>query len=140
MKLSIFNKERNGSGRVTSNVRSVNVNRKNGGFVFSLALSESIGMKKGEYVMFAKDEDSKSDWYMCVTQSDLGYAIFQKSGGKAEIRTRSLYATSKFAAQGILDDVKAKRAASFLVAMKPVEMDGLKWYRIITDRPLRITN
>ena len=139
MRLQIFNKESAGSGRLQSDVRSINVNRRNGGFVLSAALCSQLGVKKGDHVMFAKDEESKDGWYMCVTASELGYGIYEKSTCKGRYITRSRYATCKLFAASILDAIKAKRAASLLVAAKPVEVDGVEWYQIITSKPLRIT-
>lgn len=140
MKLKIFNKESAGSGRIQSTVRSINVNRKNGRVVISAALRQSLDIKGGDRLMFAKDEESKNDWYLCITHDEAGYSIYEKPGGKnGRYATHSLYATCKMAAAELLDAIKADRAASLLVAAKPTQIDGTDWYQIITTKPLRIT-
>lgn len=101
-------------------------------------LLRDFGLAGGERILIAKDEDSRNDWYITLTD---------RGGSKLRVAQRDQYGepisivfSSKPAATEILDSVKAELSAVFNVASKPTRMpDGRDWYRIMTAVPKRLT-
>ena len=97
----------------------------------SKSLASALGIKNNSTMLVAKDTDSKNDWYIAIGDENAeGFKMrLQKNGFVVGHGCRE--ANGK-----ILDSIKVKISASFIVAVgKPQEIDGTKWYRIITSNP-----
>lgn len=86
--------------------------------------------------------DTAGDWFISKTDSPDGLSLrLKKNGGWAKNDKASsftLYFCNRFIAQHILATVKAKKAATLLVSAKPVQAEGLEWFKVVTAKPLRI--
>lgn len=122
MKLQIIKRAHGGGNFPQSQERLVNANRKGGYFSFNSKCIRELGLTNETRILIAKDEESRNDWYV---------AFGEKLDG---MKLRAQYKT---AAIEILDSVKAEKSATFLLAAKPTEQDGIEWYRIMTATPIR---
>ena len=140
MKLTIFDKSNSGTTIIRTGVRSIYINRKNGGIMFSQTLKKEQAITVENTVCFAKDEDSKAgDWYVCFNGGEDGLALREKkNSGYAKDCEHTIYFCNKFIANKLLDTTKAEQSASLLVSEKPVQFDGKDWYKIVLSKPLRL--
>lgn len=140
MKLTIFDRSNSGTTPIRTGVRSIYINRKNGGIMFSNTLRKEQEITVEQTVCFAKDEESKTgDWYVCFNGGEDGLALRQKkNSGFAKECERTIYFCNKFIANELLDASKAQQSASFLVSEKPVQLDGKDWFKIVLSKPLRL--
>lgn len=130
MKLQIIKRARRGGG---CQERLVSVNRKGGYFSFNTQCTQQIGLNTDSRMLIAKDEDSRCDWYVAF---DKGQSEGMKLTPQGKQRESSYRVQHKTAAEALLNAVKAERGATFLIAAKPVHIDGIDWYRIMTANPL----
>lgn len=140
MKLTIFDKRNSGTTIIRTGVRSIYINRKNGGIMFSQTLKKEQAITVEKTVCFAKDEDSKpGDWYVCFNGGEDGLALREKkNSGYAKECECTIYFCNKFIANKLLDTTKAQQSASLLVSEKLVQFDGKDWYKIVLSKPLRL--
>lgn len=136
MKLKIYDWKRPMVTPPKSKIQTIGLNR-HGRFVFSNAAVCMFDLKEGVYTAFAKDEDSKSDWYITFeadarTGSKIRFAHNGRENGG------SMITNNKEAANALLDCVKADKGASFLISKSPKLIDGQTWYKILTAKPIRI--
>lgn len=132
MKLQIIKRAHGGCYSRRSQERLVNVNRKGGCFNFNSKCIQELGLTNETKILIAKDDESRNDWYVAFGHELDGMRLWAQ--GKPTIAYR---AQSKTAAIEILDSVKAEKSATFLLAAKPTEQDGIEWYRIMTATPIR---
>lgn len=132
MKLQIIQRAHGGGNSPQSQVRLVNANRKGGHFSFNYKCVRELGLTCETRILIAKDEESRNDWYVAFGKELDGMKL-QKQGKP----TGGYKARHKIAAIEILDSVKAEKSATFLLAAKPIEQDGIEWYRIMTATPIR---
>ncbi len=113
----------------------VNVNLGSGGFYLNDLVRLELNLKNGQEVLVAKDEKSKK-WYITFDSGLQGFKLHKlnNQGG----HQHRLCFISRRPAHLLLDEVKATKAATFMLAKKPIEIDGHKWYRIITNDPVRV--
>lgn len=139
MKLVVFDRI-NQRGNAKLMMRSLSVNRRNAKISFSRRATDEMNITTESQVAFAKDADSKNDWYMCVSQTEIqGGITVRKANGHGNCKDyQILGCTCRALSAEILDSVKAQSGASFLIAEKPVEIDGTQWYQIIISKPIRI--
>lgn len=128
MKLLIYNKQNTLFTTARSGERTVRFNRSNGIIYISRVLADALKLKDSERLVFANDEDSPKDWYLCKTDDDNGFAI---NNDKAGVRFVSKYLSAK-----ILDSAKIESNATFLVAKEPINNNGALYFKIITSSPI----
>lgn len=136
MKLLIFDKNSSKSEVFRQGMRSISMNRKNSMISFSKAVQQELQIKDGKLVMFAQDEDSKDDWYICVTDDNDGIPVHSKKNGGYGSGYLSTCIFNKMLSNKLLDVVKADKSATFLISAKPVTQDGKDWYKIVMAKPL----
>lgn len=132
MKLQIIKRAHGGGNFPQSQERLVNANRKGGYFSFNSKCIRELGLTNETKILIAKDEESRNDWYVAFGEKLDGMKL--RAQGKPTSGYRAQYKT---AAIEILDSVKAEKSATFLLAAKPTEQDGIEWYRIMTATPIR---
>lgn len=135
MKLLIFDKNQSRSG-IHSWIRSISVNRNTSIIMFSKAICQDQQIKEGRYVMLAQDEDSKDDWYICITDDSSGIPVRIKKKGGFGTKCTSPYIFNKLLSNKLLDVVRANKSATLLIGAKPVMLDCKEWYKIVTAKPL----
>lgn len=138
MKLEIFDHSK---GRYGSRVqhRAVSVTRRNAKISFSRQATEELGLSTEYAATFAKDSDSKNDWYVTFRKADpsgLPIRAHHGSGNAAGYSTLGI--TCRSLSSAILDSLKAKSGATLLIAQKPEIINGEEWYQLITAKPLRL--
>lgn len=133
MKLRIIKRAYGGGSFPQSQERLVNANRKGGYFCFNSKCVRDLGLGNGKGILIAKDDESRNDWYVAFGK-ELPESMKLRAQGKPISGYRAQY---KAAAVEILDSVKAEKSATFLIAAKPIEQDGIEWYRIMTATPIR---
>lgn len=133
MKLQIIKRAYGGGNIPQSQERLVNANRKGGYFSFNSKCIRDLGLTNETRILIAKDEESRNDWYIAFGK-ELPESMKLRAQGKPTSGYRAQYKT---AAIEILDSVKAEKSATFLLATKPIEQDGIEWYRVMTATPIR---
>ncbi len=128
MKLIIYNIENSKANRTSE--RLCRVNRGTGVFTFSGELVKCLGLKTGDRVIVANDQEDKKGWYICKTNSEGGFVVTGKD--------KALLIRNSFVAGLLLSSVKIEKSASFLVAKEPVEIEGEKYYQLITTKPINV--
>lgn len=139
MKLKIYDKKTCSFRGHNIGVRSMNISRTNGTCMFSSTLQSELKIKVGQSVQIAQDEESKNDWYISFSESPTGFIIREKkNGGYAKNCMNTMYFINKAIANKMLDFIKASKSATMLIGEKPIKVDGMDWYKIVTSKPLRI--
>ena len=136
MKLNVFDKTNASSRTSLPGVRSMSVNSRSGEMIFSVAARRELGLQADQYVLVAHDEDSRSDWYVSFSAEAGGFPLRRKEAtGREKGRWEpNISFTCKFVADKLLEAAKAGRAATFLVAAKPVTEGGRQWYKLIATK------
>lgn len=128
MKLIIYNIENSKADR--SGERLCRVNRKTGVITFSGEMVKCLKLKAGDLIIVANDQEDKKGWYICKTESEGGFIVTGKD--------KTLLIRNSYVAGLLLGSIKIERSASFLVAKEPVEIDGEKYYQLITTKPINV--
>ncbi len=136
MKLKVFTTADSKSGNRNQGVRSITVRRKTHSVAFSALLSRELNIQEGDTAYLAMDEDSKNGWYFAIGKFPDGYHL---SVRKPKVVTQCVlrYFCCGEVAVKFLEANKSKDICACLVAEQPQEIDGAKWYKIITSKPLR---
>lgn len=99
---------------------------------FSTRAGEMIGLEKGMRIEFCRDEDRPHDWYIHITKADEGFKVWQNESSKL------LAINSAGMVREIFSDIDMlERKATFQISAYPVELNGEKFWRIITDKALK---
>lgn len=138
MKLVIFDHTANRGGQ-RMQFRALSINRRNAKISFTRKATEELNINTEKSVIFARDDESKNDWYICLMPDQTtgipvrahNGAGFAKGYSTMSVTCRSLSAT-------ILDALKAKSGATILIDQTPVVIDGQEWYQLMTAKPLRL--
>ena len=128
MKLIIYNIENSKADRTGE--RLCRVNRKTGVISFSGEMVKCLELKAGDRVQLANDEENKKNWFICKTDSEAGFPITGKD--------KTLLIRNSFVAGLLLSSVKIEKSASFLIANDAEEIDGVKYYQLITTKPINV--
>lgn len=136
MKLRVFTTADSRSGNRAQGVRSITIRRKQHSASFSALLSRELVVNEGDTAYLAMDEESKNDWYFAIGQFPDGYRLSIRKP-KVETQSSLRYFCCGDVAVKFLEANKSKDICACLVAEKPQEIDGVKWYKIITSKPLR---
>ena len=138
MKLQIFDNitsRKKGTGRPS--IRTISLYGSNGSVTFSSKTCEDLNIKEGYKVFFAKDTESRKDWYFCVSpELENGIPVRIKKNGGVGKESPSLSCSCRLVVENILTEYKAEKNVLFLVSAKGKEINGLKWFSII-NKPLR---
>lgn len=140
MKLFIWNKENSYSPTMYTERRTIRVNR-HGYIYLSGALAAEMDLRHESRLNMAHDEENPKDWYLCRTQDETGFLLRGN-------RHKELPKTKRHAVNGVefsnvclatklLALVKTEYfSVRFLVAKEPVELEGVKYYKILTSNPI----
>lgn len=137
MKLKVFTTADSRSNSHPQGVRCITVRRKQHSVSFSAILSREIEVKEGDTAYLAMDEESKNDWYFAIGQFPDGYRLCLRKP-KVETQSSLRHFCCGNVATKFLEANKAKDICACLVSEQPQEIDGVKWYKIITSKPLRV--
>lgn len=142
MKLEIF--KHNTTNVSSKGFRTISFNRKFGRITMSMILAESLGIEKTDGLYFARDTERRNAWYFKVAKKDKMGIVIHKQLVKR--KTPKGYSESmrydggnRPLCEALLKDLKIEEGATFLVAEKPIMVDGTEWWGILTARPFRIS-
>ena len=129
MKLVIYNRE---NCRVMSEERvgkkSIRFSRDTGSIYLSTKLTKDLNIKSGDRLELANDESNAKEWYLRKTTEEQGFPLqINKSGSRI---------ISKFVCKTVLNTVKIKESATFLVSKEPVKTEQGTFYKIILSCPI----
>ena len=127
MKLTVYDKSNSHPALTYKGKRIITVCR-DGSMYLSRILSRELSLHAGNRLCIARDEDRPKDWYMFVSDDENGFTIWNDP--------RCARFSNSFIAGMILDAAKVEKSAGFMVAKKPVNVDGRLCYRIILDNPI----
>lgn len=111
---------------------AVAAERMNGLFYLSSGLRKGLNLQAGMHAFLAQDE--KGNWFMTFGDDLRGFLL---RIGNPNRQYPNMVFNCKVIAKKICDEVGAPVSAKFLVSYKPVNIDGLDYYQILTKRPLR---
>jgi len=98
---------------------------------FSAQATEMIGLEKGDKIDFCRDEDRPYDWHVHVTKGD-GFRVWQNE------RSKQLNVNSAGMVRKIFSDTDTVESReTFMISNRPVELNGEKFWKIITDKELK---
>ena len=106
------------------------------------ALVPILGLHEGSMVALVGDEDDPGLWYICLVEDRPGFPVRldkSKRNNHKNMEEGFCYGAifnCRYLCNKILDNVGADKSATFMLATTPVEMEGLKLYRIITSNPI----
>ena len=92
--------------------------------------------------VLAGDEDDPKQWFLCIVDDEGGFPVRLKkrkrynSKGLQEEYCYGAVFNCSYLCHKILDNVGADKSATFMLATAPVEMNGLKLYKILTSNPI----
>lgn len=132
MALILFAKERTNNHPPTQWL--VNINRKTGVFNLNNLIADDLGLEKRSKGILAYDDETK-EWFVAFGDDLPGFSL--RTLDNRGYKERLCFAGAK-AAHTILNEVKAERAATFVISKRPKVIDGRNWYRILTKKPQRI--
>jgi len=138
MKLKVFKRE---NSRATAvGLRTLSVRRKAHNVTLSVLFCRQEGIRTDDttFALLSFDTDSKNDWYIAIGNFTDGFRICSKNNktNKA-VCGKSYYFACGDTASVLLDAAKCKSYGMFLVSERAQEIDGVKWYKIITSKPVR---
>lgn len=110
--------------------RSFTVRRSDHHLTFSVKTAIDLGLNLGTKIGIIF---SGKDMYLCPDMEN-GYKLF---GYKNGLKYSSFACTANYTAIQILDNVKATKVATFLIAANSEQVNGQKCYKVIST-PLRI--
>ena len=129
MKLKEFNTENSKTMRVSEPV--VRISTKSGVFSFNGSASELLELATNK-VVFVQDELSLRDWYIKKSNADNAFTL--RMDGKS-VNVRYDF-NSTHLAKRVMDSLrkpgKNYQASTFRIQQKPVEMEGVVYYLLIT--------
>lgn len=132
MKFVIYNIE---NCRVSANrvgKRSIRFNSVTGNMYLSTKLAKELNLTMNDRLEFAHDENNVKEWYLHKTADKQGFPLQFNRGGT---RLRN-----KYICKTILDMVKIKESATFLVSKDPVKTEQGFFYKIILSCPILSKN
>ena len=99
---------------------------------FSTRAGEMIGLEKGMRIEFCRDEDRPHDWYIHITKADEGFKVWQNGSSKL------LAINSAGMVREVFSDIDTVVSReTFMIDSCPVELNGEKFWKIITDKGLK---
>lgn len=126
MKLKIFNQHN--SKAIKSGEQTIHFGKKSGLIGISKSATEFLGLKEGDRLLFAQDEESPEDWFFTVTKEKAGFELRFKNGSAA-FNCSSLVIR-------VLDSLKIKTSAGFYFNKSAQKIDKSEAYLLLTSKPL----
>lgn len=126
MKLKIFNKENCMLYFDRKDEWSIRIDI-SGLINFSRTLAKGMGVEDKSRVFFLLDLKNKKNWYLCKTDDESGFVIRDEKSG---IRFRNRALVTK-----LLGNAKRNDSIVYLIAKKPVENNGIKYFKVLTTAP-----
>lgn len=125
MPLKFFNSEtapQNGYGSYKSPI--IALDSKNGGFRINKAMCEQLGIKAGDQIEFAQDEESAKTWYV-IKVKERGYVLKEKKS-----TTNGLFFNSSAVSNAIKKSagLPIEKPGKIKVGEKPVKLQGMFLY------------
>jgi hypothetical protein len=138
MKLTEFNAS-NSSAVRPERPPVIRVNKRAGLISLSKAAVELLGVSVGNGVVFLQDEDSPRDWFICKSNTDVSFVL------RTSDKKKQFDFNSSVLAKKILSSLQVREeyiSCGFMIQKKAVEIDGQKYFLIITAKPIKpkITN
>lgn len=131
MELKIYARE-SAHDRVKKRYRSVTVeSRRSSQFYVSVFAAEELRLEPGKRVLVAHDEDS-GEWYLSFGEDPAG----SKLSKPRKTRPGMNFSNARAAAE-LVASLGAQRSVTLLLDMKGEEVDGVRWHRLLKERPLR---
>lgn len=141
MKLLIYNREKCISSATSAGQRSIRMDR-SGCIFLSGALVPELGLQEGSMIVLVGDEDDPKQWFLCIVDDKDGFRIRLKrrersnSKGEKEDCCYGAVFNCRYLSNKILDIVGAEKSVTFMITPTPIEMEGLKLYKILTSNPI----
>lgn len=132
MKLVIYNIENCRMSENRVGKRSIRFNSVTGNMYLSTKLAKELNITMNDCLEFANDEHNPKEWYLHKTADKQGFPLQFNKGGT---RLRN-----KYICKTILDMVKIKESATFLVSKDPVKTEQGIFYKIILSCPILSKN
>lgn len=136
MQLTIYDNTCNTHGTRSSH-RAINVNRA-GQIIISVIFAKEQKIREGMTVFIAKDTETRNGgWFIRFEQGGDGMTIHRQKANRGEAPWR--FACKAVALQ-LIEETGATRGCTLLVGRKAVNIEGRKWFPILTSCPLRVDN
>lgn len=141
MRMLVYNRENCMPSVTLTGQKSIRMDRL-GNISVTGALVPILGLHEGSMVALVGDEDDPGLWYICLVEDRPGFPVRLKkrkrynSKGMPEEYCYGAVFNCSYLCHKILDNVGADKSATFMLATTPVEMDGLKLYKILTSNPI----
>ena len=141
MKLFIYNREKCMLSVAQEGQRSIRMDR-NGCIFLCGDVVQYFGLIVGCKYLLVVDEDVPCHWFLCIVDDEVGFPVRLKkrkrynSKGMPEEYCYGAVFNCSYLCHKILDNVGVDKSATFKLATTPVEMDGLKLYKILTSNPI----
>ena len=110
---------------------------------FHTTLSEQLNLKGGMRIIFVNDADKPRDWYFYITDDERGFKLrdrYLNKDGKRTKTTRAVCFHCKAFTEQFQSVLGFKNRATYLVALEPLESDGKRLYRVLTNNNLLDNN
>lgn len=126
-----------GKRTYSNTIRTITFNRRTHSANFSSAFSRELaGLDNKRNVYLALDEDTKKDWYVTFGDMSDGFRLSMKKR-KTPTQSDLYYFCCGEVCIKFLTANGAKTTCSCLISEKAVEVNGVKWYKIVTSKPIR---
>lgn len=117
--------DKSSSTHFSKGEKRISLYMKNGTLNFSSELARCGIFKPNQLIAFFQDETRPKDWYMA--ECETGFALKAKKDGTFTLTS------SKFT-HAIVESIGFNgKSCSFLVATEPIDLDGVKYYAILTS-------
>ena len=128
MRLKKFNPEMVGAQR--RDKMTVRMYKK-GFMTFNKITTETMGLTTSSRIEFCRDEERPNDWFIHVTKSDQGFRLWGKEGSSL------INVNSVGMVREIFSDIDYFHSkALFEISDRPVELNGEKFWKLITEKPM----
>ena len=128
MALVVYNKENSRPLEVIyKGKRTINMDYR-GTVYLSKTMSIELGILSGGRVNFAQDDETE-DWYIPRTEGLEGFNVWKDK--------RCARFSAGFIVQRLMKQTKVeRRSVQFMIAKKPMEGDGVLYYKILLSNPI----
>ena len=128
MALVVYNKENSRPLEVIyKGKRTINMDYR-GTVYLSKTMSIELGILSGGRVNFAQDDETE-DWYIPRTEGLEGFNVWKDK--------RCARFSAGFIVQRLMKQAKVeRRSVQFMIAKKPMEVDGVLYYKILLSNPI----
>lgn len=128
MALVVYNKENSRPLEVMyKGKRTINMDYR-GTVYLSKTMSIELGILGGGRVNFAQDDETE-DWYISRTEGLEGFNVWKDK--------RCAWFSAGFIVQRLMKQAKVeRRSVQFMIAKKPLEVDGVLYYKILLSNPI----